>query len=85
MNSYSLRTCNGITLVEVIVVVAIVAILSAVAAPSFVGMTQRFRIITVASGFVGDLRLARSEAVRQGSPVSICASTDLLCQPLAII
>ena len=76
MNHHSTKFSEGITLIEVIVVVAIAAILSMVAAPSFVSMTQRFRIITAASGFVGDLRFARSEAVRQGLPVTICASTD---------
>ena len=58
------------------VVVALVAILAAVAAPSFVGLIQSNRVTSEVNSFAGDLQLARSEAIKQGLPVSVCASSN---------
>jgi len=66
----------GLTLIELLVVIAIVAILTAAALPSFTSTTQRFRALGEINAFVGDLQYARSEAIRQGVPVTICASTN---------
>ena len=65
-------------MIELIVVIAIVAILSAVAAPSFVSTTQRFRVMAEMNVFAGDLNFARAEAVKQGLPVMMCpANSDV--------
>ena len=58
------------------VVVALVAILTALATPSFVGLIQRNRVSAEINSFAGDLQFARSEAIKQGLPVSICASSN---------
>ena len=76
MRNLSRQSQNGITLIEVIVVVAIVGILISIAAPSFVTTTQKFRILEKASSFVGALQFARAEAIKEGAPVTICASSD---------
>lgn len=67
---------NGVTLLELMVTVAIVAILGALAAPSFQAMIQANRTRTVASELLATLNLARSEAARRGQPVSICRSSN---------
>jgi type IV fimbrial biogenesis protein FimT len=68
-------TQAGFTLVELLVVVAVFGILTTIATPSFseFGRNQRIR----ATGFdlVGDLQLARSEAIKRASEVTI-ASAD---------
>lgn len=64
------------TLIELIAVIAIVGVLSAIAIPSFVGTTQKFRAIGEISSFTGALALARSQAIKQGARVTICASAD---------
>ena len=66
----------GFTLIEMMVVVALVAILVAIATPSFVGLMQSNRVSAEVNSFVGDLQFARSEAIKQGAPVSVCASSD---------
>ena len=66
----------GFSLIEVLVVIVIVAILAALAGPSFTATTQRFRSLSEINGFVGDLQFARSEAIKQGLPISLCASSD---------
>ncbi|SCX73954.1 GspH/FimT family pseudopilin [Variovorax sp. EL159] len=70
------RRQTAFSLVELMVVVALVAILVAVATPSLVGLIQSNRVTAEVNSFVGDLQYARSEAIKQGVPVSVCASSD---------
>lgn len=70
------RIMNGVTLLELMVTVAIVAILGALAAPSFRTLIQTNRTRTVARELMSTLDLARSEAARRGQPVSVCRSSD---------
>jgi type IV fimbrial biogenesis protein FimT len=67
---------RGFTLIELMVVVAMVAILMAVAVPSFRDATERNRVSAQINTFVSDLQLARSEAIKRGLAVSLCASSD---------
>jgi type IV fimbrial biogenesis protein FimT len=67
---------NGFTLVEMMIVLAISAIMVSMALPSFTGLIARNRLSSESSGLMADLMLARSEALRQGSLVTVCASAD---------
>lgn len=67
---------KGISLVELLVTLAIVAILAVVATPSYVAMTQRARLQAEANSLVNDLQFARSEAIKRGQPVSLCPSSN---------
>lgn len=65
---------NGFTVLELMVVLAIAAILVALAVPS---LTQVVRINTMASTvntFLADMRYARSESIRRGGGVVMCRS-----------
>jgi type IV fimbrial biogenesis protein FimT len=66
------RRCGGLTLVEMTVVVALVALLAAMAAPSFVAWHLRDRIDAGARALLASLAYARSEAVRRDEPVTVC-------------
>jgi type IV fimbrial biogenesis protein FimT len=70
------RHRTGFTLIELMVVVALVAILTMIATPSFVSLIQSNRVSAEVNAFAGDLQFARSEAIKQGVPVSVCASSD---------
>ncbi|MEJ8826857.1 GspH/FimT family pseudopilin [Variovorax humicola] len=68
------RRMYGVTALELMVVLAVVAILATIAAPSFVDLTQRNRVATEVNAFVGDLQFARAEAIRRGEAVTVCAT-----------
>lgn len=63
----------GFTLVELLIVIAIVAILAALAVPSFNTLLVRRSVLSAASSLVSDMRLARSEALRRSVPVTVCS------------
>jgi len=70
---------RGFTIIEVMTVVAILAILAAIAGP---GMSQfrAARQVEDAARRIGeDLAFARNEAVKRNSPVSLCAGASGTC------
>ena len=66
----------GFTMFELIVVIMIVGILTAVGTPTFKYVTASNRIATEVNGLLGDMQFARSQAVKQGQSVTVCTSTD---------
>lgn len=67
---------SGVTLLELMVVVAVVAVLLGIAVPSFVKMTQTNRVAGEINALSGDLQFARAEAIKEGLPVTICTSSN---------
>lgn len=71
---------TGLTMIELMIVVAIAAILAAIAAPSFNDFIDNTRLTSTMSQLSGDLNRARSEAIKRNSWVLVCArSTDIAC------
>lgn len=61
----------GFTLIELMITLAIVAIVLAVGVPSFQGMMRNNRIAAHTNDFLGSLNLARSEAIKRGQRVAL--------------
>lgn len=61
----------GVTMVEVVIVVAIMGVLAAMAVPSFLEFTRNQRIRAAASDLHISLMRARSEAIKRNANVSI--------------
>lgn len=66
----------GVTLLELMITLAILAILSTIAVPSFSNLHQDNSRTVAVNGFVHALYLARSEAIKRGHVVSLCKSAD---------
>ena len=69
---------TGLTLIELMVTLAVAIILVAVGMPLFSGIVANNRAVAQTNSMVSALNLARSEAVRRGTPVAVCASTTAL-------
>ena len=67
---------RGFTLVEALVVMAIIAILLAIAMPSFRDFAAARAVDAQISDFAGSLRLARTEAIKRGRAVVMCRTND---------
>jgi type IV fimbrial biogenesis protein FimT len=68
---------SGFTLVELMVTIVIMAILAAIALPSFQNLITNTRIVSATNELVADLAMARSEAIKRGAGVvTVCASAD---------
>lgn len=62
---------RGFTIVELMLVVAILAVLAALAAPSFTPVVERWRVRQTVEGLLSTLHYARSEAIRRAGGVFI--------------
>jgi len=66
----------GFTLIELMVGVAIMAILLMVGVPSFQSAVASSRLSTSTNDVVSALALARTEAIRRGTRVTVCKSAN---------
>lgn len=64
-------TARGFTMIELMVVVAILAVLAALATPSFTPLMERWRVRQAVDGLQSALYYTRSEAIKRGGNVTI--------------
>jgi type IV fimbrial biogenesis protein FimT len=74
--SYKLTNALGFTLIELMLTIAIAAVVMGLAIPSFNTAIKNNRLTTQANDLVTSLNLARSEAVKRGTRVRLCKSND---------
>jgi type IV fimbrial biogenesis protein FimT len=67
------RSQIGFTMLELLIVVALVAILSAIAVPSYTNLIRRNNVASEGNKIVGALQLARSTAISGKYVAGICA------------
>nr|WP_277347496.1 GspH/FimT family pseudopilin [Wenzhouxiangella sp. XN79A] len=67
---------RGFTLMELLLAIAILAIVTTAALPSFTQIIQNNRLSGQTNEFVTSMQYARSEALKRGDPVTVCASSN---------
>jgi type IV fimbrial biogenesis protein FimT len=67
---------QGFSLVELMVALAVAAILAGIAIPAFDSFILSNRLSSYASAFSASARVARSEAMKRNLPVTLCKSIN---------
>ena len=78
-----LRDQRGLTAIELMVTLAILAILLGIAAPSMTRFIVQWRLSNTVNALTGSLRTARTEAIARARPVIVCqlrAGTTIGCE-----
>lgn len=70
------RRMAGFSLGELMVTLLVVAVVAAIALPSYRSIILHARLTTQIHDFAAALNLARSEAVKRGYKVTVCPSTN---------
>jgi type IV fimbrial biogenesis protein FimT len=61
---------------ELVTVMLIIGILTAIGTPTFKYVTASNRIAGEVNALLGDMQFARSQAIKQGQSVTVCTSND---------
>ncbi len=67
---------TGVTLVELLVVLAIIGIVVGIGVPAWSTIARTNHLAAITNRLVGAIHLARAEAIRSGRRVTLCASRD---------
>lgn len=70
---------SGFTLIELMITIAVLAVLAAIALPSFKSTIERRQVIGAAENLQTDLQYARSEAIKQNKNIFFQFDTDAWC------
>ncbi len=77
---------GGFTMVELLTAIAVLAVLLALAVPNFNDATLSARLHGFANSLVASAQIARSEAIKRNSNITLCASANgTTCAPAGAV
>lgn len=68
----AITMCRGFTLIELMLSLAVAALVFTLGVPSFQELIETNRMVTQINEFAADFNLARSEALRRATPITMC-------------
>lgn len=71
-----IKKLSGLTLIELMVTLAVLSVFVLIAAPRMQNLVSNNRQVTSINSFAATLNFARSEAIKTGNTVFLCASTN---------
>jgi type IV fimbrial biogenesis protein FimT len=77
MHARSPRATAGVTLAELVIGLALAAILACIALPVYSDWIADYQVLNHAQKLAGTMNTARTEAVKRGRHVNLCKSADL--------
>ncbi|WP_188093648.1 GspH/FimT family pseudopilin [Marinobacter salinexigens] len=77
------KSNRGFTLIELMVVIALIAIIAGFAVPQMGRLIENNRVVSTTNSVVGMLNYSRSEAIRRGALVKVTASANTLTSTLS--
>ena len=75
-NRLAKQTASGFTLIELMVTVALVAVLLGLAVPSFSGASLNSKLTSYSNNLVASVNLARNEALKRNAAITLRVSTN---------
>lgn len=76
MPPQKMASSHGLTLIEILVVVAIVAVATALAGPDLSALIHSNRLASKINALNADVTLAKTQAIKRAAAVTLCASID---------
>ena len=75
-NTLNMDKEPGFTLVELLITIVVITVLLAAGVPAFQSFIKNNRVTAQTNGLISAIQLARSEALKRGTNMVVCASKD---------
>lgn len=79
-----LGSVQGFTLMEMMIVVAIIGALSAIAIPNYLAWNQKYQLRGAVGNLYGNLQLARMSAMNQNTTVTVTVTQAVATDPVSV-
>ena len=76
MSLHAMRTTAGFTVTELMITLAVIAVMTGLAAPAFTDFVKNERLVDEANSFILAFILARTESIKRNRRVTLCKSAN---------